>query len=152
MDDGSPPACNITAHACSCAKYSKKHTKDVTHTTPVLRGRGPLSLLGTSEPACALHLSKSVYDYYRRTNRQHVSLQATVFDLHRLRALLPLRLKRHEHHIEELLEEAGMRRGNVSMLFVGKRDLGVAKYKCTGDWSVGPAAGHADADVCWSRG
>ena len=82
-----------------------------------------------------MHLAKSRADYFRRSGRQHVSLQASLFDLPRLHAMMPLRLEKQFHHIEELIEEAGMRLGNGSYVYLPSRDLGVAKCKCKGQWS-----------------
>ena len=73
---------------------------DVTKSTPLLYA-SPVTLIDATAPTCAMHLAKSRADYFRRSGRQHVSLQASLFDLHRLYSMLPLVLTHDAHHTEE---------------------------------------------------
>ena len=144
--DGPPPDCNVSRaapHSCTCANHSRS-TRDVTRSTPVQRAT-PISLLGAAALSCGIHLSKGRADHHAKTGREHVSLQASIFDLPRMQALLPLKLTHDYHHTEELFEEAGMRRGSSSMLFVSKHDLGVAKCRCKGKWTAGRSKSVRDA-------
>jgi hypothetical protein len=135
------PTCNVAPPGeCRCTSY-------VFRGVPLLRAQ-PVSLLGAA-PSCAYHFAKGRFDHAHLTGREHVSLQAGVWDVARLYKLMPLQMMHHNHHIEEMIEEAGMRHGNASTIFLSERDLGVSKCMCPS--GSGTRRPHNAATILCSR-